>query len=79
MDLSEDFGGAGVAACAPGEDACEYNGIPTESEAFDPIASLIGLLAAAADKGRPLSVGRRARVTVRRVPAGFALTRGAGR
>jgi hypothetical protein len=79
MKDGEDFGDAGSHARAPGEDACEYNGIPTESEAFDPIEQLLAQLAAAADRGSPLSVGRRARVLVRRMPSGFSVERGAGR
>ena len=48
----------------------------TGSEPDDPIADLIARLAAAADTGCAAVAGRRARVTVRRVPTGFAIERG---
>ena len=52
---------------------------PASTTAVDPIADLIARLAAAADTSSPLSVGGRVGVLVRRVPAGFAIERRAGR
>lgn len=53
----------------------ETNGQRPPAEAIDPIASLIDRLAAAADSGAALALGCRARVTIRRGPAGFAVER----
>ena len=49
---------------------------PACATPVDPIADLIARLTAAADTGSALSIGGRVRVTVRRVPAGFAIERG---
>ena len=45
----------------------------------DPIATLIDQLSAAADTGAAMTLGGRARVKVRRMPAGFAIGRGGRR
>jgi hypothetical protein len=45
----------------------------TRGEPVDPIADLNARLATASDAGAPMSLGRRARVTVRRLPAGVTI------
>jgi hypothetical protein len=71
--------GSGAAVTSLAGDVPQYSDFLTESKAFDPIEQVLARRAAAADRGSPLSVGRRARVLVRRVPSGFSVERGVGR
>jgi hypothetical protein len=63
----------------PGGNCAEYTAVALGNEVPDPIADLRAQLTAAADRGTPLSIGRRMQLTVRRVPSGFSVERGAGR
>lgn len=77
--LGGDLRGRAVTPDPTGEDGVEHSGFHAEPKDQDPIAALLARLAAAAATGAPMSVGRRARVTVRRVPGGFAVERSVGR
>ena len=74
--LGEDLRGRAVTPEPTGEESRNYSANLSENEVSDPIADLLARLAAAADRGTPLSLGRRATVRVRAVPGGFAITRG---
>jgi hypothetical protein len=79
MDLSGNLLTRVVSPGQPSGNGQQYSARTAVNEASNPIAGLLTRLAAAADRGSPLSVGRRARVLVRRVPSGFSVERGAGR
>jgi hypothetical protein len=62
----EDFGGRAATAQPPGEDGANNSGEAVDShEQPDPITDLIARLRRAAETGEALSLGQRAKVTVR--------------